>query len=245
MWLAKGWAWESRTRSLRGVRRVGGARAELGHVGVAARVRVVDEEAAVRRELRVEREAEEAALAAARDPPGDVEKRRRLQLAAADDPDAAALLDDVEPLTVSRRDLEVERVAQPGDDEARGEGRDPGDRGSGGAGGARAGWPRGRESAPNRCCRRKRRAPRLPPRRDTRPWHAASTRSGLPPEGPSSSVVGRAAETQATLATRGELGGHPDFGCPPVGGYSLRNSTRRFFARPSAVALSATGFEEP
>ena len=112
----------------RRVRHVGAGGPELGDVGVARRVGVVHEEPPVRPELRVEREAQQPLLASAADASRDVEERDPRHLAVADDLDATALLDDVEPRAVAGGGLQVERVVQANRHPLRGEGRRPHDR---------------------------------------------------------------------------------------------------------------------
>ena len=91
-----------------------GSRADAadGDGRVAGRVGVVDEEAVVARSvLRGEGEAEQALLAAARDPIVDVEERRRQERPVLDDPDPATLLDDEQPMAAVARIDDVERLS--------------------------------------------------------------------------------------------------------------------------------------
>jgi hypothetical protein len=76
--------------------RVGRAAGVAGDHRVAVDVGVVDEEEAVLGVARVERQAEEAALAAAADEVADVEERLRPHVRRLQDADPAALLDDEE-----------------------------------------------------------------------------------------------------------------------------------------------------
>ena len=109
-------------------------RSRVGHVrigrhaiaherGVARGVRVVDVEQAVRRVVRMEGEAEQAALAAARDERAQIEKRRRQDARAVEDFDAPRLLEDEEAPRAVARVNQAERGAETGDDWLEAEGQ--------------------------------------------------------------------------------------------------------------------------
>jgi hypothetical protein len=102
-------------------------RPELGDVGVAVAVGVVDEEAAVLGVTRVEGEAEEAPLPAARDAAGDVEEGRRHDRPVPQDANAPALLHDEDP-AVAGGGLQVEGLAEAAGHPGGGERRLAGDR---------------------------------------------------------------------------------------------------------------------
>src|SRR6185369_4921524 len=85
-------------------------------LGVAVGVGVVDEDPRIVRKPRMERHAEESALAAARDPVADVEERRRQDPSVADDPDPAALLRHEQPSAAVPGIRDPERCAQPVDE---------------------------------------------------------------------------------------------------------------------------------
>ena len=96
LWLGNGWGISMSRRRLAGFATFGLAETRNSEITVdAGAVRVVHEEPPVRRVARVEREAEEALLAAARDEPGDVEERLgRHRPVGTDDAHLPALLDD-------------------------------------------------------------------------------------------------------------------------------------------------------
>ena len=82
-----------------------GRREELHDVRVPAPVGVVHVESPVRLELGMERESQEPLLAPAADPGGDVEKDARHEGIAREHPDRSRLLDDEEPVRVTRSGL--------------------------------------------------------------------------------------------------------------------------------------------
>ncbi len=67
----------------------------------------------------MEREAEQPLLATCAHAAADVEERRRAELAADDDADRPALLDDVEPAGLAARRREANGAREPADDGAR------------------------------------------------------------------------------------------------------------------------------
>src|SRR5690606_25195018 len=95
--------------------RVGRAHRVSFDARVAGAVGVVHEEVPVGRVVRVECDAEQPALAAARHLGHDVQERRRQELAVLNDPDAPGLLDDEQP-RVTRRRGEVNGVGEAGGD---------------------------------------------------------------------------------------------------------------------------------
>ena len=116
LWFANGCSMWRRTVSLDAIGhvRVGRADRVLGDDGVAVTIGVVDEEARVGGVVRVERQAEQAALAAARDPIRDVEERRVEDRPVLDDPDPAALLDDEQAAAPVTGVGDIQRRREPG-----------------------------------------------------------------------------------------------------------------------------------
>ena len=99
-----------------GVRGVGGGiGAEPGDMDVALVIGVVHVEPAVLTELWMERDTEQAALAAAADARGDIKIRPGQELSVPHDADPAILLDDEQP-RVARGRGEIQRVVEAGDD---------------------------------------------------------------------------------------------------------------------------------
>ena len=86
---------------------------ERRHDGVPVEVGVVDEDAAVGRVVRVERQAQEAALAAGADTVRDVEEGRLVAHAVADGLDPADLLDDEQPLAAVVGGRDIDREIEP------------------------------------------------------------------------------------------------------------------------------------
>ena len=120
MWFEKGCVWRRSTRLAPGVGEVGIRRdPELGDDGIPLRVGVVHEEAAVPAVLGVKRETEEPPLAARADPPREVEEAPSEEDPVLHDPDPSSLLDDEEPLEVSRGRRDAQRSRETGDDEDR------------------------------------------------------------------------------------------------------------------------------
>jgi hypothetical protein len=84
--------------------------------GVAVDVGVVHEELAAGLIARMEREPEQAALAAGRDLRMEVEERRRLEDPVPDQPDPASLLDHKQPAAVAGRLRDEDGLAQAAGD---------------------------------------------------------------------------------------------------------------------------------
>ena len=103
----------------RGQDRGAPVRAILDDARVPGGVGVVDVEEMVPRVARMERDREQAPLAAARHARVDVEERLPAKLPAHDDGDHPALLDDVEPAGLARRRGQMGQPAEPADDHRR------------------------------------------------------------------------------------------------------------------------------